>query len=515
MSTRRSARNTSSLQPSPPPPERKNTKGKNTKNSTMRKSTALKGKGPAVAMSTSSSLNKEEEALLTFILKRKKQTLKDATASENQAIQEKNRALLVQDQLSKKPGKTSEEDEAPPPAKCSKSQISFSAVSLVDEDEAAFAPEVAGGVVDEETLQWSMDLDKNTDDHLDYEANKHGKNRGEDQEDGDNEDNEDDDNSKMTADFGGGKQNDETPLITSSRGKKHRHMRSQSSTPSTTLSSGGSGKIHEADFPTDILPLAQAAKSRLRYEIAIVNACSTGNHEDLISSILRMVVQKSPQLLMALKMVENDSELQDAISKFVWYGCSGILNSIAKKARDAISSFYGIPGKLSTQGVIHKVQWLLHKSKFMYGGTDYENHSATHVSRRSYVSSGFQKLGKADIQASQAMVKEKRVVDPILNLTVCVIENTLKEWASGEQNQIKFRDQAVHPRYLHHQGTWKMLAGKAPSWAEKCLQSLFLEIMSHNKTCYLIEEENDQNGGKDLDDINFAELEASVVNGVA
>jgi hypothetical protein len=37
----------------------------------------------------------------------------------------------------------------------------------------------------------------------------------------------------------------------------------------------------------------------------------------------------------------------------------------------------------------------------------------------------FSKTGKADIQASQAMVKEKRVVDPVLNLTVCAVGSIL------------------------------------------------------------------------------------------
>ncbi|KAH9980700.1 hypothetical protein BJV74DRAFT_797967, partial [Russula compacta] len=90
--------------------------------------------------------------------------------------------------------------------------------------------------------------------------------------------------------------------------------------------------------------------------------------------------------------------------------------------------------------------------------------------------------GKADVETYNKMVAERKVAEAVVILVITAVENALMEWSSA---------------------TWDKLKKGSPQWAEKKLKTLFQSIMATAKRAITqIAEEN-----KDLDDINFAELE--------
>ncbi|RDB30890.1 hypothetical protein Hypma_004895 [Hypsizygus marmoreus] len=479
------------------------------------KRTTRKSAASSSSKSTSSKpnnaiapLSQKELATLKALEARRKAA---AQQEEDEAIQQKTQAMLAAEEADNSDEEDDDQDEDSPPKKKQRSLSNTPVSNNMDEDELTFSQTLYQNAP--EILQ---ELDH---DHSDVDPipNNGGDDSANEDEGGEGHEGFEkmptEENDQVGDDvFGGGKGNG---LVVEDEedGKSFLHMSQKRPRSPRTPSSQ---KVKEEHFTPSTRLLAIAAKSHLRKDIAINNPfppiTPINVRDEYIWKIIHETVQQNPAMAPHLKSMEKYEHT--LLTTFVWYGRGGLLNAIATKARQQISGTFGIPGSLDEDGIIQQVKWLLEGGKFKFGGLDFEkktydrnspfgNSIITDIIRMQWFAKG-----KADSPAFHAMVKEKKIYETCIILTV---ENALKEWASGVYQPIHFSDDTARGRYIYHQDSWKFLVEKSPTWAKMKQGSLYTTIIKQGKNSFLLE--NSGGGEEDFQGVDFEELERMAVAG--
>ncbi|KAF8878971.1 hypothetical protein CPB84DRAFT_1852208 [Gymnopilus junonius] len=270
---------------------------------------------------------------------------------EDLAIQARNKALLEQED-----GEESEQgsDDNSPPSK-KQNQPPFAQMDSPAEDDA----EMADGEDEDED---DPNMDQTNMDHTDEEHEA--------PEDGD-----------------GGSEEQELAIVNANppKEKEDSDMKPNSKVDASkkkpkSKSKGQSEKNYKVVLDnfksSDVLALAERAKCYLRTQICFGNWVldSDEKRPNWVWSILNETPSILPPIASAmaakgLEIAGEDDEVKKDLLTYVLYGKTCLFNNIITKVRQCIAGYFSLTTG-SDANIKVKVEWLLTKSNFLYGGLD-------------------------------------------------------------------------------------------------------------------------------------------------
>ncbi|KAF9065617.1 hypothetical protein BDP27DRAFT_1424703 [Rhodocollybia butyracea] len=235
--------------------------------------------------------------------------------------------------------------------------------------------------------------------------------------------------------------------------------------------------------------------------------------------VLQQVVKDNKDdefMVGAFSRILASDDLQRALVSFLGYARSGLFSGFIGKAREWVSSRFGIPGKMGAPAVKELVGWLLEDGRFKYGEIDTQ--ARTYNTKLPFSCEGIEHMlrleifstkGGANIEVFKEIVKAGKITAPTLALMVTCIEHALSEYSDGVYRHAEFSDSA-RPRYVFHHESFKKIKKGAPNWANNFSTDLYKLIITQSNKSFLLDVEAD-----DLKEVDIAGLEADAVQSIS
>ncbi|KAF9069384.1 hypothetical protein BDP27DRAFT_1520119 [Rhodocollybia butyracea] len=200
------------------------------------------------------------------------------------------------------------------------------------------------------------------------------------------------------------------------------------------------------------------------------------------------------------------------------YARSGFFTNCMAKAREWVTTRFGLPGKMNSTEVKELVGWLLKDGHYKYGKVDI--HNKTYNTKLPFGCEGiahilclevFATKGGANIEIFREIVNVRKIAPTTIALMITFIEHSLNEYVEGVYRHVEFSDTA-RPRYCFHLSSFNRIANKAPKWANNFATSLYKLILTQLNKEFLLDAEADDLTKVDIEGLEAATVAAPVDN---
>ncbi|KAJ7155601.1 hypothetical protein C8R46DRAFT_1226674 [Mycena filopes] len=280
-----------------------------------------------------------------------------------------------------------------------------------------------------------------------------------------------------------------------------------------------SSRVTQDSFSPLSLRLANAGRSAMRVRIATEKGFPP-DHEKWTLATLEKAGSQDDSLTQRLALTKGNDERRSKMINYTWGGAAQVRGEVKRLCVNAVS-LYGLPGNHSPDNIKGIVEWLTStKGIFKHGGVDVALRAP---SKRTYnrqepfghpfyqdviSKQWFSSLTSEGVRVA-TMAEFVDLNIPIMTLVTDAMENALKQYSTGVRVPVKFTEEEFGPRYDHHKATLLNLQTKSPTWFNAHLHNLYSRIVNSTSFSHLKAVPASQEGDE-LDDVDFAALEASV-----
>ncbi|KAF9063746.1 hypothetical protein BDP27DRAFT_1476557 [Rhodocollybia butyracea] len=333
-----------------------------------------------------------------------------------------------------------------------------------------------------------------------------------------------DDDDSMDVDFPTNNMQVSSAPSTPSKKASARAHRGLSSSPSSSRSRSSlsaniltpparhrGGKITEKHFTPKTRRLAILGKKMNRRSTAIKQPFPVDKHSYNMEILqdLANEYKGEDNMIEVFARVLASVDTQQELVQFLGYARSGFFTNCMAKAREWVSTRFGIPGKMRPTEVRDLVAWLLQDGHYKYGDVDTE--LKTYDTKLPFGCEGvahilrlevFSTKGGANIEIFREIVNVRKIAPTTVALMLTFIEHAIQEYSEGVHRHVEFSDTA-RPHYCYHLSSFNRIAKKALIWADNFGRGLYKLILTQSNKEFLLDVEAD-----DLTEVDIEGLEA-------